>query len=339
MLLPPVERRGEIHFYLAKSLPYGTRLAISFALMATGFSIQILLGGGLAVVGLAFVFAGVLMLLTKGFENKVAQRRGKHEWRPSRREEIQRIIDINAKQKKWDQAAVDITNSRGLAVLVGLTVLCGLAFLVLGRPQPGSVRGGTSLLFFNVPVMLLPFWFTGVRSILKNDRLVVKAEMLLKVEEALDVFGKESGEEFQYQLQTAEARDGSGEVPQDVKAILLFHEGSPDFLGLQMQVSINSVQGKDFPYFYCVLVARPAFGGLSVERPRRARRKWWQALGAGASGRQDVVVENNRENDVDIAVIRQRTTQKTGYHTNPAAAIALFAFALKEARRLIANAP
>ena len=39
MLLPQAERRGEIHFYLAKSLPYGLRMAISFLLMAVGFLI------------------------------------------------------------------------------------------------------------------------------------------------------------------------------------------------------------------------------------------------------------------------------------------------------------
>ncbi|MBI4557442.1 MAG: hypothetical protein HY706_07660 [Candidatus Hydrogenedentes bacterium] len=335
MLLPQAERRAEIHFYLAKSLPYGPRLALSFLLMTIGLAIQIGLDGPPRGIGLLLVFAGVLLLLTKGYENKAEPEAASREWRPARSEEIQRIITINKEQKKWDQDLVDVTNGIGRVGILATAALCALAFVVFVLTQSGPSAERTAFLFINAPVMLIPFWITGVRSILKNDRLVVKSEMLLNIESAFNASGAKSGEVFQYQLQTAKARDGSGEIPTDVKAILMFHEGPPDFLGLQMQISINSVQGTDYPYFYCVLVARPAFGGLPVKPPPAPQGNWLTALAKGASGRARIVVEPKRENDVDIAVIRQQTTKNSGYHTNLAVATDIFTFTLGEARLLL----
>ena len=61
-----------------------------------------------------------------------------------------------------------------------------------------------------------------------------------------------------------------------------------------MQVCINSVQGNDYPYFYCMLVAKPELGLL--ERPL-------------ASPPRKVTVERNRQGEVDVVVIRQATTK------------------------------
>jgi len=166
-----------------------------------------------------------------------------------------------------------------------------------------------------------PFWITGTRSILKNDKLVIKAKMMLAIEELFAASGKGEGEDFQYQLQVSESKDEKAQVPSDVKAILLFHNASPDFLGLQMQISINSVQGSDFPYFYCVLVAKPEFGGFH------------QCLKTGPRG---ITVEVSSEKGADVCVIRQATTKNSGYHTKPRDAANIFQHALAQARRLLA---
>lgn len=346
MLLPQAERRGEIHFYLAKSLPYNMRLIVAFALMAVGLVVETALLNTTFWLGLPFVFAGVLMLLTRGFDNKVKESAVSADWRPAQRAEVERILDLNRKQMEWDKDAVDISCNRGFLALLGVVLVvlaAGAAGFYYGSEMVGIVIVG------NGAVMLLPFWLTGNRSILKNDQLVIKAGMLLDIEDAFERGGKKDGEEFQYQIQTAGARERSDsettdaapvfEVPHDIKAILMFHEGPESFLGLQMQVSINSVQGTDYPYFYNVIVARPEFGGLRLGPPPMPERGSLLGLFRKKKGPAalELVIEAESPGDVDIAVIRQKTTEKTGYHTNARAAAGVFKHALGQARQLLAR--
>lgn len=320
MWLPPAERRGEIHFYVAKSLPYSARMALAFCLMATGFVVQfLLLNQPFWWAAASLVLAGVTLLLTRGYANVAPARLRSREWRPARREEVQRILELNKKQRAWDIDAVDISNVWGCFVLFLVVAVVGLAVYAVAGPFDRSPL--SRMIVLNAAVMFLPFWLTGTRSILKNDKLVTKAKMMLAIEDLFTASGKGEGEDFQYQLQVSESKDGKAQVPSDVKAILLFHNASPDFLGLQMQISINSVQGSDYPYFYCVLVAKPQFGGFQ------------QCLKTGPRG---ITVEVSSENDVDVCVIRQATTKNSGYHTKPRDAANIFQHALSQARQLLA---
>jgi len=348
MLLPAAQERGEIHFFIAKRLPYGWRLIIAFALMVAGLALQILdamhlagmppaLAGKGFPVGLALVLAGVLMLLTKGYRNILPQ--GKPEnWQPVHRGEIERILVISQEQRAWDHDILDITCLRGLLAFVVIIAMLSLVPLVWRLVSGGMIPFGYGrpestgfLLLVNAAVMLLPFWVTGARFILKNDRLVVKSKMLLGIEDTFNRLGKAGGEEFAYQMQTVPAKDGQTRAPFDIKAVLQFHDGPPEFLGMQMQISINSVQGSDYPYFYCVLVAKHEGLAGNHSRPTSRMRGDWP--GRPPRG---ITVEFEQQTDTDIAVIRQETTRNSGYHTNQRAAAALFAYALQQARYVTA---
>lgn len=319
MLLPAVERRGEIRFYLGKSLPYGARLALAFVLMAAGIVLQLAApsfnGAPFVVGGCAAMLAGVSLLLVRGYENKVREVPGTAEWRPARRMEIDRILELNKEQVRWDQDFFDITSGLGLLGLIMVAVLIGGAVVFANK---FSERFAT-LIALDAAVLLLPFWITGVRSILKNDRLIVKIKTLLAVEKAYTAAGPLEGVNFLWQLQTAKATGDAGDVPHDIKAMLQFENAPATFLGLQMQVSINSVQGTDYPYFYCVLVARPELGLLKRRIPSPG----------------SYTIEPNNQGDVDVLVVRQTTTKKSGYHTNNKAAANVFLYALGLARQII----
>ncbi len=317
MLLPQAERRDEIRFYIAKSLPYNVRLAISFALIFVGLAVQF----GVPdyyLAGLPFIFAGVLFLLTKGFDNKPEQESRLGDWKPTTKEQVKRILDIRDKAKKWDEALVDITNGVGGCsfVLAGLIV----AAVAVGVGYHSPILRNTVIA--DAAVMFLPFWFTGVKFILKNDHAVIKAELFLKVHSLFETI-KDEGEEFQFQMRTAGVKDEAGEVPRDLKAIIHFHNGPADFLGLQMQIALNDVQGTSYPYYYCVLVARKELDKLNKKN-----------LG---SPPENVVLECKSEKDVEIAVIRQYTTKTSGYHTKIADIKKIFWHALKEARKVTTN--
>lgn len=348
MLLPAAERQGEIHFFIAKSLPYFVRLPVAFLLLAGGMAIQVashqFLGYAQNIgigAGIVAVLAGVLMLLTKGFDNKVKVQTRTLDWRPAGRDEVERILAISEKQRAWDRDFVDITCNRGLLSVVAVAFVVVAASAVASYYLPYSARPLMALMLINAAVMVLPFWITGTRSFLKHDQLIIKVKMLIELERLFEGVRAE-GEEFGYQLQNAKAQDGSGDVPCDVKGVIQFHNGPPEFLGVQMQVSINSVQGTDYPYFYCVLVAKSEFGELQVQRPPTPERKGCIVAttkgGAGpmtADGIPEMVVSREQEQEVNIVVLRQKTTKQSGYHTNQKAANGVFRYALGQARQVL----
>ncbi len=328
MWLPAAERTGEIHFRFARSLPYRRRLQVAFGLMGAGLAVQIvLLGGQNWALGLPLAFAGVALLLVAGYRNTEETTGPAESWRSARRAEVARILEISRKQGQWDQDAVDITNGSGVMALLGLVMVLALATAIIPEvarklsdapsyAPPDWLPRLRLMLLADFALMLLPFWFTGTRSVLKNGKLVNKTKLLLAVDEAFERLKRE-GETFDFQLQTAPTGDGSTHVPVDVKAAIRFTEGPPEFLGLQMQVAINSVQGSDYPYFYCVLVAKTEFAKLRVGPPPRG-----------------IVVEPSAEAEVQVVVIRQETTKKSGYHTGETAARRILEFSLEQARGL-----
>jgi hypothetical protein len=104
--------------------------------------------------------------------------------------------------------------------------------------------------------------------------------------------------------------------------------GAPNWwIGLQIQICINTVQGSDFPYLYCVLLAKPEanlhlmFHQLSVlPQPK-------------------LTVEPSSQADVDVIVVRQTTTKKAGYHTKPQDAQRVVAAALDIAQGILSPRP
>lgn len=319
MLLPNAERQAEIHFHVAKWLPYAWRLFLAFSLIAVGLLVEAAFLDSIFWCGLLMIAAGVSLLIARGYGNVALEQRKYSEWRAVRREDVLRILETNARQRKWDSDAIDITCIRGALTLVGAAALVFAGAVFLSRGQVTLLQ----LLMLNAALMLLPFWLTGVRFILKNNQLIVKTRMLTELEQAYGQSERREGEVFEYQMQTAAARKTKGGIPHDVKAMLRFSGAPETFLGLQMQVCINSVQGKDYPYFYCVLVARPEFGGLErggqVLQPRGL----------------PLVVDARREDDVDILIIRRNTTIDSGYHTPKAEAVRILFYAVARARKLL----
>ena len=319
MLLPAVERRGEIQFYLAKSLPYAARLIVSFSLMLCGMVLQLAGSGRNAslfiATGAACLFTGVLLLLAKGYQN-VVRTYGAAEWRPAGDKEVERIRLLHAKQRKWDQDFFDITCATGIVAFILVAAAVGAAVrLAAAVSEPFAY-----LVAIDAALLLTPFWLTGVRFVLKNDKLIVKLRTLINVKNAYEQAGGPGFDKFVWQLQVAKAKGGEGEVPRDVKAVLVPAGAPESFLGLQMQVCINSVQGNDYPYFYCVLVAKPELGLLQRPLPFPPKK---------------IVVEPERQGEVDVLVIRQTTTKNSGYHTKDKAAANIFLYALELARQVV----
>jgi hypothetical protein len=317
MLLPDPQRRGAIHFYFARSMPYAMRFQTVLVLLTAGFVTQLVSlkcdSGSGVLVGAAFLLAATLLALVKGYTNKPAQMSGAREWRGADAEHLAKIIQINRKSKTWDQSFLDITcGLGGLGFFLAAAVVVG-GFMFLLMVEQESL----ALVWLLDGLVLLPLhWVTGVRSVLTNDPLTVKAQMLLEVVNAWQPVAR-PGEKMLPQMEVLNTPDG--QVPMDAKMILQVEPLGQAFLGLQVQVCINNVQGADYPYLYCVLVARP---GLQLHQ---------QLHSEPPSG---IVTEPQTQEDVEILIVRQYTTKTSGYHTDATAALRIFMNALELTRHL-----
>ena len=312
-ILPEPQRRGEIKFKVAKFLPYDVRLALIVILLLVGVALQVVFPLSWWL-GVPFLAVGTLLGLIRGYDNKLRSAPTHKEWVRVTRQQFDHVIELNKKSKTWDQTFIDITCPRGCLAFL---VIAGFAAYVCYWLATRNQESLATLWATDVAVLVLPHWVVGIRSILKNAPLIIKIQNLISIADAFPAVGKE-GEELQYMLEVGET--AAGKTPVDAKMVLAFHNGPPEFLGLQLQLAINNVQGADYPYFYCVLVARPAFGLLEKYRPHL---------------QPNITVEKSREKDVHIIVIRQTTTQTSGYHTKPADVRTLFHYALAETRKAL----
>lgn len=317
MLLPDPRRRGEIHFHLAKSLPYGTRLAAILVLLAIGFIVQAVAlryesGMGM-FLGAFFLLAATLLSLVKGYTNKPSDMKGSREWRGSDRGNLAKIVTISGKVKSWDQSALDVTCPLGCFCFLAAGAVVLSAALLIQTPGHGLLA---LVWLLDASVLLAPHWVTGVRTILTNAPLTIKAQLLLQV---MDKWRATARADEKMLPQMEVLCTSGGQLPQDVKLVLQMDHLGQEFLGLQIQVVLNNVQGSDYPYLYCVLVARPKLGlhrQLQPEPPT------------------GIVAESQTQDDVEILIIRQETTKTSGYHTDAEAALRIFGYALSEARTL-----
>ncbi len=171
-------------------------------------------------------------------------------------------------------------------------------------------------LFIDATVIFLAVYLSGSRRIWAPSDLYIKLDSLmtayyaLKNEPALIISP-------QFFLK----KDKKGRmVPVDSK---LFVRGQdlPDWIiGLQFQVSINSVQNKRYPYLYSVIILKS--GKLSeVLEKEKGRGK----ISASVMKRlkelcktdeKKIIIEAEENPDVDVVIIRQRTSKRGGYYTN-----------------------
>jgi hypothetical protein len=334
MLLPDPKRRGEIHFAIAKSLSYGKRMAIIVLLLVAGFGYQVW-NLDLLPISACLLFAESLLAVVKGYRNYPEAPGPKREWRSADKEQLKKILDIAEKAKSWDQSAIDITCGSGCGTLLVMIVVVSLVVMSL-------YGAGHELLAIAIAVdmgvLFLPHWVTGVRRILTNAPLTVKVQNLLHVYSLWEAAKKE-GEKMTVQMEVAKGKEG--EVPTDAKLILQIPELGDSFYGVQTQVVLNNVQGADYPYVYCVLVAKEAMGmrgklGSSVMSDKVAFEPtvsgWAKFLGKPSLG---ITVEWKLQDGMDVMVIRQATTKESGYFTDGPAIDRIFSFAHSQAMKLV----
>jgi hypothetical protein len=158
--------------------------------------------------------------------------------------------------------------------------------------------------------LFAPFWVTGIRRFYHRTELMIRVRALQNILDRLNAPGTRGVTAGpMLELQKTE----TGDIPQDAKLMVRLNDAPDDFIGIQVQVSLNDVQGTKYPYLYCVILAKPQFG----------LRKWSMQPGNPA-----LHAEYSKTAEVELIVVRQRTTKTSGYHTNEAAQNRVFDAAL-----------
>lgn len=312
MILPSGEDRRIVVFLFLRSMSYSLRLRLSFGLIAGGLVLQAVTGSFFS--GVVFLALGNLLLLVKGYDNRVdfgAFEPDTH-WERVDIERLEELRHLDKRIRRWDRSALDVSNPLGALLFV--MVAGGLTLMAF------ATSDASRLLTLDAIVLLIPHWFTGFRTILVKPKLLVRVESIETVlEEAKD---RLEGHQVipMMLLRGAETR-----IPEDVKFKVEIAGHHEDFLGLYGQVVINQVQGKSYPYFYVVLVAREGFGLHDVFRMYRPAKT--------------ITKELKRQKNVEVMVIRQRTSKTTGYHTKAKAATRILLEGLSVAQRIASGVP
>ena len=304
-----------LQFSLLKRLSYRRRLLIVALLAAAGLALQVSFLSFWA--GLPFLLAAVICSWVVGFDNKLDKRGFHHDvaWETAPFDRVATILRLDRAAHRWDFSLLDISNPMGCGIfLAGLLGAILLAFLAAARAgQPAAMIVGGDMV-----LLILAQWFSGMRSRFRQADLVIKAEHALAVMETMRDEVEKDGE-----LRAQLRMGGKGEqrAPSDLKLSIHYPEAPAHFLGVQGQIVLNRVQGRPYPYFYAVVLARQGHGLFAAAKKVH--------LPGG------VIRETKTQKDVDVVIVRQQTTKTSGYHTKPEVSCRILRTALEVARRAV----
>lgn len=296
-------------FHVLKSLNYRIRLAISLTLILGGLVIQYLMYD--VIPGIFIVFLGNLLLLVKGYNNRV--KFGKYtpyvKWEKVSYDRIEELEELNKKVKKWDRSAIDITSGWGFFIFLILAIVIALFFV-----QTQYYQKSYGILAANMLVLLIPYWITGAKKILTRPTLIQKIKLIKMIVRSYGKYLKEHKVEYHILLRGKEEKDGV--LPEDIKFRVVLKDQHPELLGLYGQISTNDVSGTKYPYFYVVIVAKEGFNIAEKTRDYNPPTP--------------LIKEYTKQDNVEVFIIRQFTTKTSGYHTKNKVVSSIFAEGLRQ---------
>lgn len=267
----------------------GLRTFFSVLLVAVGFLVQLTTKNILA--GLPFIIFCAVFNMLRGISIKKIVP-NKLTWQEVTPAKIEGVITQCNKIKRFR------SSNTGCIVIVVLLVF-GLSF---GAPVLFSLLSSSSFALvatiINAVILFAALGLSGRKSAWMPHALDIKAKIVQRML-ASPVFKNEPGVTAVPYIEIGEG--GAGTFPNDVRFLVKFKDAPDDLIGLQAQISINTVKGKPYPYFYVVIIAKHGFNlfkKFTGEEPDK------------------LVIEQKRTGEVDVVVIRQRTTKTSGYHTD-----------------------
>lgn len=294
---PPPEQQDIVRFHVLKKLSYSKRIMLFILFILTGFMLQVLT---LKVwPGALFLICAVVLILVRGYDSRVRLKTFNLDsrWTKVDMDRIHLIEELDEKAAKWDRDPLDISNATGFLMFLLTSFILIFVSMVTGSSY--SLRRAGRIFTSDAVILVLPLWFNGIRRILKQGNLRIKADILKQMEAHFRAI-KKDGENFNPLLMLAKDRTGKS-VPTDLRFTVTFDDMPDDFYGIQAQTNLNMVEGKSYPYFYCVIAAKPGFG----------LRQYAEKM----SVPKGITIEYDEDDNAEVIIIRKYTTKTSGYHT------------------------
>ncbi len=266
------------------------RSAVSVILIVAGFLIQTSTNNLLA--GMPFILLCLILNLIKGISIKKAEP-ADLSWEVVTPDRIDEVLAHCRRIKKF--------RSQNLGCFLGfIVVLIFFGFFLF--PLIGSLSVPFSLLAAIVDAVVLfsGLVLSGRKSAWMPHALDLKAEIVKRLLDSRIVKEDPALSGVPY-LEIGHTSDGA--YPNDTRFLIKFQDAPDTFIGLQGQVSINTVKSRPYPYFYTVVLARPEFGLLDKFRSLQVSL-------------DNITLETKKTGEVDVVVIRQTTSKTSGFHTN-----------------------
>ena len=285
-------------FVILPQLNYVLRIIITLFLIITAVFIQFYFDK--IIPGFIVLFLASIINIIRDIKYKVDFSE-KKDWKEVTEEEYRKFIKRmeNIKKLKGHSFSEKFTIIFSIIFIIILSTPI-IDFFILNREL-------TTLVIDSL-ILFLPIFLSGNRSfkIDREEDTFIKVKNLLYAMNILEVKTKKFDLVPYFEISEVKNK---GKIPVDAKVMVKAKDSPPELLGIQFQVNINRVQSKKYPYFYAVIIARKDFGLF-----KKAEKIFKKA--------KKNVIDNNikfefsKQEEVDVIVIRQETTQETGYYTD-----------------------
>ena len=266
------------------------RTAVSVMLIITGFLLQWSTRN--ILVGMPFIIICLLLNLVKSVAVKKVVAKD-FQWQEVTPDRIEQVLAHCRAVKKF--------RSKNLGCFfVFLVAFIFAAVFLYPLIREISLPFVLIATIVNAIVLFSGLILSGRKSAWMPPGLDIKAEIVKQIIE-LPLIKTDPGLAVAPYLEIGRTETGS--FPNDTRVLLRFKDAPDSFIGLQGQISINTVKSTMYPYFYAVLLARPEFGLFDNYRSSKVSL-------------DRVTIETKKTDEVDVIVIRQTTTKTSGYHTN-----------------------
>lgn len=284
------------------------RTIVSVFLVAIGYLFQ--LTSRNVLLGLPFIILCVILNLVKSINIQRSTVK-KYSWQEVTPDRIDLVLEQCRKVKKFN------TSEIGCIIAIFVIFIFGVVFIVPLVTILAHISFALTATVINAIILFVGLAFSGRRRAWMPNALDIKAEIVQRLI-ASPIIKKDPALTPAPYLEVGEGDHGS--VPNDTRFMVRFKDAPKEFLGVQGQISINSVKGRAYPYFYVVIIARPVFGLLDKFKGKKVDK---------------CVIEHKKTAEVDVVVIRQKTTKTSGYYTNERMQDYIISHSLKLAKAVL----
>jgi hypothetical protein len=292
------------------------RLLAAASLFLVGIAVWCLASWPWSAAGLALLLAGHLPLWVRTQTTAPGGATPTHEevWAPVEDTWLERVDHLEKRGARWDTTPWDASSGLGCLALAGVLLLLAITTFLLGIAFGPDALGRVAAAS---PLLFVPLWLNGMRTTWNPSELRKKGEALAVARASLQ---EAAGRDFDLVPLLALREGRRGRYPVDARLMARpAREDASGFLGVQVQVAMNNVQGTDYPYVYAVILGKGAF-----RLPQVPRRQLENGV--------DLVCEPGESEGVRYLVVRQHADRRGGWHTRPDQIRGIVSVALERAR-------